>query len=151
MNYDNDWLNLLISRIKFVLMILTEPFVYYPRQLAGRLGIIDLKSLYYGRRKRVPIKSSLVRVCVHEWGGYALERKKLFSKNSKNICGLKYQLQRFSIYRKKGLVDLTVTMSDMSKSNDLNEVKNYCDHFIPVSNIGMDFRGYSTFFNSIIN
>lgn len=151
MKYVKDWLSLLLSRIKFILLILTEPFVYYPRQLADRLGIIDFKSLYYGKRKRAPIKSSVVRVCVHEWGGYALERKKVFSKSSMNICGLKYQLLRFSTYRKKGLVDLTVTMSEMDKSNNLEEIKNNCDHFIPVSNIGMDFRGYSTFFNSIIN
>lgn len=141
----------LLSRCKFIILILTEPFVYYPRQLAGKLGIIDLTSLYYGRRTRVPIKSSVVRVCVHEWGGYAMERKKLFSNTSMNICGLRYQLQRFSIYRNKGFVDLTVTMSDINKSKDLNEIKNSCDHFIPVSNIGMDFRGYSTFFNSIVN
>lgn len=141
----------LLSICKFIMLILAEPFVYYPRQLAGRLGIIDLNSLYYGKRKREPVKSSVVRVCVHEWGGYAMERKKIFSNTSKNICGLKYQLQRFSIYRKNGLVDLTVTMSDINKSNNLNEVKKNCDHFIPVSNIGMDFHGYSTFFKSIID
>ena len=30
----------------------------------------------------MPVKSKVVKVCVHEWGGYQLEREKSFSKKS---------------------------------------------------------------------
>ncbi len=138
-----------LSVIRFVILIVTEPFVYYPVQLAGLLGLFDQSKIYRGGHKRMPVKSKVVRVCVHEWGGYKPEREKSFSKTSSNQCGLKYQLQRFLSYRERGLVDLTVTMSDSEKLCELDYVKQQCDNFIEVSNVGMDFGGYSAFFHSI--
>jgi len=134
-----------------VYLILSELFIYYPKLLADRIGLIDLSNIYYGSRKRKPVKSDVVKVCVHEWGGYKLEREKFFSKTSSNQCGLKFQLQRFLSYRERGLVNLTVTMSDSEKHCELDYVKQYCDNFIEVSNVGMDFSGYSAFFHSIEN
>lgn len=138
-----------LSRIQFVRLILTEPFVYYSRQVLGFVGILDLSAIYQGTKKRTPVYNNIVKVCVHEWGGYSLERDKYFSPSSSNHCGLRYQLERFVKYRKHGVVDLTVTMSDVNKHNDLEYVKKRCDHFVEVSNVGMDFSGYSAFFQSI--
>lgn len=142
-------LSYIISRIRFVCLILSEPFVYYPKIFANKIGLIDFSKIYRGNRKREPVKSGVIKVCVHEWGGYSIDRQKTFSESSSIQCGLKFQLQRFLPYRERGLVDLTVTMSDSEKHTDLDYVKRNCDHFVEVSNVGMDFRGYSTFFHSI--
>lgn len=139
----------IFSRVRFVVLLLTEPFVYYPMWLANKLEIIDTSKVYQGSRKRAKVRSSKVKVCIHEWGGYPLERNKSFSKTSSNCCGLKYQLERFAKYRIEGLVDLTVTMSEANKCRQIDYVRSNCDCFIKVSNIGMDFCGYSTFFHSI--
>ena len=146
-----DWLLRLASVARFIVLIIIEPFYYYYLQLASKLGIVNLSKIYYGNKKRKPVKNSIVRVCVHEWGGYSLEREKNFSETSSNECGLKFQLQRFLSYRENGFVNLTVTMSDSNKHNELEYVKQNCDNFLEVSNVGMDFSGYSTFFHSIEN
>ena len=135
----------IISRFKFLFLILSEPFVYYPIQLAGFLGLIDLSKIYRGNRLREKVVSPVVRVCIHEWGGYEMKRKKIVEGRCFN-CGLFSQIERFKKYREKGVVNLTITMSDVANHPDVGVVKSNCDEFIEVSNVGMDFNGYSTFY-----
>lgn len=42
-------------------------------------------------------------------------------------------------------------MSESEKYSDLNMLKNQCENFIPVCNVGMDFSGYNAFYQSIKN
>lgn len=138
----------LISRLKFIILILTEPFPYFIKWLLRILKIKDPDSIYYGTRQRKPVEDGIVQVCVHEWGGYAPIR----CKNVETVefeCGLKYQVERFKQYRKDGKVKLTITMSDSEKHQDIAWVKSNCDSLIEVSNIGMDFNGYRTFWETI--
>lgn len=138
----------LISRLKFIILILTEPFPYFIKWLLRILKIKDPDSIYYGTRQRKPVEDGIVQVCVHEWGGYAPIR----CKNVETVefeCGLKYQAERFKQYRKDGKVKLTITMSDSEKHQDIAWVKSNCDSLIEVSNIGMDFNGYRTFWETI--
>ena len=138
----------LISRLKFILRILIEPFPYFIKWLLRILGIKDSDQIYYGTRKRKSVEDNVVRVCVHEWGGYKPVRQKKVE-TVEFECGLKYQIDRFKSYRKNGKVNLTITMSDASRYSDILWVKENCDFIIEVSNIGMDFNGYRTFWETI--
>lgn len=94
--------------------------------------------------------NNIIYVCIHEWGGYELVRHKHINNKIKDWeCGLKYQLERFNNYKGGFSVDLTVTMSDINLHHDLDYIRSRCDRVIPVSNIGMDFSGYSTFYNFV--
>lgn len=102
-------------------------------------------------RYRTPVISEITYICIHEWGGYPMKR----SKSIKNIvpfdCGLESQLNRYSRYRASNKVNLTITMSESEKNIDLNMLKNQCENFIPVCNVGMDFSGYNAFYQFIKN
>lgn len=101
--------------------------------------------------QRADIESSVIHVCVHEWGGYPIVR----SKKVKNIpqfeCGLKYQIDRFAKYRKQNKVRLTVTISDPFRHENLNWIQCNSDQVLTVPNLGMDFSGYAQFYESIKN
>lgn len=138
----------LISRLKFIFLICTEPFLYFIKWLVRIIGLYDTDKIYYGTRKRKPVETRIVQVCVHEWGGYSLVRQK----NVETVqfeCGIKYQIERFCPYRSNGKVNLTITMSDAEKHSNIDWIKENCDNFITVSNIGMDFNGYRAFWKKI--
>ena len=102
-------------------------------------------------KKRLPINSPYVEVCVHEWGGYPLTRTKVFGKKMVT-CGLNGQLKRFEQYRQCGKARLTICLSDESRYQHHDFVSEHCDKLIAIdSNIGMDFGGYSAFYNMIKN
>ncbi|WP_455669722.1 hypothetical protein [Phocaeicola sp.] len=102
-----------------------------------------------GNRIRSKEIDRKVYVCIHEWGGYPLIREKELKNGCRFICGLAGQLNRFEEYRRRGLVSLTLTMSDSEMFKDLDLVKEKVDFFLEVSNIGMDFSGYSAFYEQI--
>lgn len=93
--------------------------------------------------------NDVIYVCIHEWGGYAMQRTKEVHRIPSFNCGLESQIRRFKKYYGKYTVDLTITMSEPEKHNNLERVKSCCDNFISTDNIGMDFAGYSAFYNSI--
>lgn len=119
--------------------------IFYPFRFFKNLKLRHQNILRFRDR----VESQVIYVCVHEWGGYTLVRQK----NIKNIktftCGLKYQLERFGNERSKYPIDLTITMSEPEKYSDFSLIKRSCDNFIPVSNVGMDFSGYWSFYNTI--
>ncbi len=136
------------SRVRFVMLILSEPFLYFVKFILRVIGLYDPDKTYYGTRLRKKIENHTVQVCVHEWGGYSPVRQK----NVETVrfeCGLKYQIERFNPYRINGKAKLTITMSDPAKYSDVEWIKTHCDNFIEVSNVGMDFSGYRAFWNTI--
>lgn len=101
-------------------------------------------------RPRKPVESNLICVVVHEWGGYGSRRRKHINDSIPDFdCGLEYQLERFNNYHGRRKLELTVTMSDMVRYADVENLQKRCHALVPVSNVGMDFSGYSTFFERI--
>lgn len=101
--------------------------------------------------QRKEIKNDIIYIGIHEWGGYPQVREKKVKNVKPFVCGLKYQLERFKKDKVQFPINLTITMSDIEKYKDAESLKSLCDNFISVPNLGMDFSGYSAFFNSIRN
>lgn len=104
------------------------------------------------KRIREPVLTDKVYVVVHEWAGYSASREKRLKNGTIFQCGLEYQLNRFSTARQYSQyqIDLTVTMSGLDDyPYDINYLKDKCNRVLNVPNIGLDFSGYSSFFNHI--
>lgn len=118
---------------------------------------IWVKDLFHTDSRYVPaehtlrgdVETDLVRVCIHEWGGYGGRRNKNIRRIAPFECGLDFQLKRFREYDGKRPLSLTLTMSEPFRHPGLEGVKSMCDVFMPVSNQGMDFSGYSAFVESL--
>lgn len=124
--------------LKLLLLIIKDFF------FINRHTILSTTSL------RPKINNDVVYIDIHEWGGYKLVRHKHINNKIKDWeCGLKYQLERFNNYKGKFNIDLTVTISDINLHHDLNYIQYRCNRVTPVSNMGMDFSGYSTFYNFV--
>ena len=121
--------------------------------------LLALPSCFHRNRKlsairpikyRKSVENDILYIGIHEWGGYKPMRRKHINKTIQDFdCGLEYQLKRFNNYNGTRHIDLTVTISDIEVYADIEKLKNCCHRLIPVSNIGMDFSGYSTFFKLI--
>ena len=117
-----------------------------------KVNFVTKKNSKIISKQRDNICEKKLSVCIHEWGGYTLSRRKYINKKIPCFtCGLQYQLDRFKDYSGDLDIDVTVTMSDIDLHNNLEYIKNNCNDFIEVSNKGMDFSGYSMFFNKIKN
>lgn len=132
------------STLKFYLLLIKDIVIYIKNLFFPNKELIMIK-----HKLRKEIGDTTVYVCVHEWGGYPISRKKTLKDGKTFLCGLKAQLVRYEQGRKNGLVNLTVTMSDCEKCKDLEYIKERTDSFIEVSNIGMDFSGYGAFYRII--
>lgn len=104
------------------------------------------KVIHYnpGEKLRSPVLDTKIKVCIHEWGGYAPERKKTLKNGVIFNCGLKGQIERFS---NKKYYDTYITMSDKNLWNYDYMFPNL--NIIEVDNNGMDFSGYSKFYSII--
>lgn len=122
-------------------------FIIYPFRFFENLKIKYQKS----SKKRIKVNNHTIYICIHEWGGYLPIRQKHIKNIESFTCGLKYQIERFRKDRSTYPLNLTITMSDPDKHINLGMIKKYCDNFIIVPNIGMDFSGYWNFYNSIKN
>lgn len=94
---------------------------------------------------RLNVSSEEIRVVIHEWAGYAPIRFKKIKNGVIFECGLTGQLKRFL---NNPSVNLTITMSDAWRYKDLTSLKNMVE-VIEVPNVGMDFSGYSTYYEKI--
>lgn len=114
-------------------------------------NILDCKKRR-NKRVRKPVLTDKVYVEVHEWAGYPISREKQLKNGKTFQCGLKYQLERFHRARQHSQyqIDLTVTMSGLNDYlYDVVYLKDKCNRVLEVSNTGLDFSGYSSFFNHI--
>ncbi len=135
----------------FYLIILREIILLPVLLLIEELKklISDTNSLSI-KKKRHRINPKKVKVVIHEWGGYPARRKKKINIIPEFECGLQYQLQRFT--KSEGIEkQVFVTISDIDKIKDLQEIETNCDEIISVSNDGMDFSGYAAFYDRIKN
>lgn len=130
MKSKKDFYSILLKEL-FILPFLylahwCEVLFFYPRQV----------------RRRERVSNYKIKVCVHEWGGYRLVRKKTIKNGVTFECGLQAQLDRFS---NRDRFDLTVTMSDIDLCKDLDYIKSRA-RVLEVDNVGMDFSGYNAFY-----
>jgi hypothetical protein len=137
------------SKYKFFLKLLLElvisPYEYGKNFI--KWHFISSNETGKKNKVRTDIPNNKLAVCIHEWGGYAGKRSKKIKNINEFECGLDYQLLRFQKYIGKYELDLTVTISDPHLlKNNLKSVKT-----IEVPNLGMDFSGYSTFYEFIKN
>jgi hypothetical protein len=135
------------SRQKFYLSLFGElilsPYEYVKNFIKWRF--VKSKNKTGNNKTRTPVLTNKLAVCIHEWGGYEGKRLKKVKNITAFECGLDYQLLRFKNYIGSYDLNLTVTMSDFQLfKGNTGGVK-----VIEVSNIGMDFSGYETFFNEI--
>lgn len=137
------------SKQKFYMRICLElilsPWLYFQNYMKWQFG--DSEKEISKNLARVPVVGNKLSVCVHEWGGFEGKRIKKIKNIQEFECGLDYQLDRFQNYKGKYELGLTVTISD------LHLLKNVVNNFniIEVANIGMDFSGYSSFYDTIRN
>jgi len=137
------------SKYKFYLILLkeliTSPLEYGKNFF--KFNFISSNKIKFEKRTRMPIRENKVAVCIHEWGGYKGKRKKKIKNIKEFECGLDYQLLRFLNYKGKYEIDPTVTVSEsFLMTKKIENVK-----VMEVSNKGMDFSGYSAFYDSIKN
>ncbi|MCY0977109.1 hypothetical protein PGH12_08115 [Chryseobacterium wangxinyae] len=100
-------------------------------------------------KERKKVTNPIVYVNIHEWGGYALERCKFVSTIPEFKCGLKFQLERFNKEKKYNKVHINVSISEIRKHQNIKFVEQHSDNILDVVNEGMDFSGYSSFYNTI--
>lgn len=129
--------------MRICLEVILSPWLYFQNYMKWYFG--DSKRRIIKNLVRVPVVGNELAVCVHEWGGFEGKRIKKIKNIEEFECGLDYQLERFQNYKGKYELDLTVTLSDVHMLK--NEVKNV--KIIEVANIGMDFSGYSSFYDTI--
>jgi len=124
-----------------ILEILLSPILYLIEELkkAGYLPVNPGANL---RTKRKKANANKLLVCIHDWAGYNITREKSFKNGKKIKCGLKYQIERFANYKGTKTVDYLLTISGI---DDTNTKKYQGLKFKSVSNIGLDFSGYSYF------
>lgn len=143
-------MSLLKDRFAFNLILLKELLTFpwgYMREWIRKS--VDVNPEKRSFRERSRVESQVVWVNIHEWGGYSLTRRKKVSVIPEFQCGLKYQLQRFNALREKGKVVLGVTCSEESRCRDKDYICSQTDYYQAVTNAGMDFSGYSSFYNFI--
>ena len=141
-----------VDKLRFYLIILYEilllPLFYLFEEIKKLISSgQELKE----KRIREEIIEKKIFINIHEWGGYEWVR----NKNIKNIshfdCGLKFQIERFEKNKSSYEKFINLTVSDANKFKFLEEVRNRVNNIDFVSNSGMDFSGYSFFFNKIKN
>lgn len=139
--------------IRFYLILLKEAFLFpilYLFELIKK-HLLSSKNTYKKIKYREKIESSFIYVNIHEWGGYPLTRNKEI-KNRRIPpfkCGLLYQLVRFNSSSLRDRLSIRVSLSSPELHDNLNWIRSQCDELVLVDNEGMDFSGYSDFYNFI--
>lgn len=140
------------STLKFysilVLEIILFPFLYFKNLI---LNAISTDSEVKVKRIRKEIETMKVFINIHEWGGYDMVREKKVRQIKPFSCGLKYQIERFTNPSDKYKAEVSVTMSEPQLCKNLDLIALQVDHLDFVSNEGMDFSGYSYFYEKIKN
>lgn len=135
-------INDLYSILKNWFSIWCSDISFKYKQICNRAGI-----------NREPVVSHDILVCIHEWGGYKQKRRKSIKGINDFECGLKFQLERFNnqILDSKWSKMINLTISDIDKFDYKCLLNNKIDAIHGVDNMGMDFSGYSFFYELIKN
>jgi len=137
--------------IKFYLILIIEALfspVLYLTEALKKLGLLPVNYYYRTNTNRQKANPNKLLVCIHDWAGYDLIRKKGF-KNGKVIeCGLSYQIDRFENYKGEKSIEYLVTISDFDK---YPKEKYKGLNVKAVSNTGFDFSGYAHFVENLPN
>lgn len=137
------------DKLRFYIRIFCEliflPFLFMWEELKKYMSSKDILTI---KKKRSPVATNTIRINIHEWGGYELKRNKKVNIIPEFECGLYYQLERFT--KEDGLdKNVSVTISEIIKHKHLDYIKAKVENVYSVSNDGMDFSGYSFFYDSI--
>lgn len=134
------------DKITFFAILIYElslfPFLALFEEIKKNLSYRNISQSRTAQRSQ--ITSEEVLICIHEWAGYESKRtKKIGNAINEFECGLAYQLSRFSSYKGKYKLHVTLTISEREKYNyQLPENINLID----VSNKGYDFAGYAEYY-----
>ena len=112
------------------------------------LHLVKKRDMPHVRHRR-EVEDNRIYMCIHEWGGYQGKRLKKIKSITPFEVGLDYQLDRIDKYRGEIPLNLTITMSNPELYGDLDKLASKCDNLIFVPNEGMDFAGYSAFYDTI--
>lgn len=118
------------SKVKEFLILITTLF-YIPIPKKNRKIL-----------SREKVISKVIKICIHEWGGYTPRRLKRIKNSDEFYCGLTGIYKILENYEGTNILNLSTTVSDWEKYKgrlinpiNLNENK------------GFDLGGYSTFIN----
>ncbi len=139
-----------IQQLQFFFIIFLEllflPFLYLFEELKK---ICSSSKPLTQRRKRANVVSKKIYINIHEWGGYASSRKKKIKNGKELTCGLEYQLLRFGSLNNRIEKEIYLTVSDIDLFSDKMQNAKNVNVIKSVSNHGMDFSGYSEFYNLV--
>jgi hypothetical protein len=145
-------MRLLVEQLKFFFIVILEflffPFAYFWEWVKNKNS--SNKPLEV-KKVRKSVVSHEVYVNIHEWGGYSNTRIKKIKSGNQFTCGLKGQLERFSTTNVNIKTKIYLTISDIAFFKNNEQIEKDVDVIVPVSNNGMDFSGYSEFYNLINN
>ena len=140
----------IFQQFKFFLIIFFEllflPFLYFWEWFKSEFSSnrsIQTKKIRSG------IDSQTIYINIHEWGGYSSTRVKKIKTGKEFTCGLQANLERFSKAGKKIKSQIYLTISEISLFENKIEIEKSVDKILSVNNEGMDFSGYSEFYNLV--
>lgn len=142
----------IIQEFHFFLILFLEmiffPFLYFWEGLKNKIS--SHKPLKV-KKERKNIVSNDIYINIHEWGGYEGNRTKKIKNGTKFTCGLSPQLERFSALKTTYTKKIYLTVSDIALLKNKEQIEKNADILLSVSNDGMDFSGYSEFYDKIKN
>ena len=133
------WVNIAVELLLF-------PFWYF---IAWLSNTISSRNPLRVKKIRSQVEADEVLVVIHEWGGYSSVRKKKIKNGVPFSCGLAGQLERFILRNKDVKKKVYLTVSDLPLLKNQAELEQKVDMLLSVSNEGMDFSGYSAFYERI--
>jgi hypothetical protein len=140
----------LVQRIEFFgilcLELLFLPFLYILEEVKKAFSSDKPLTI---KKLRAPIVSKTLLINIHEWGGYPDIRKKTIRRKNEFTCGLKFQLDRFNAPNLGTSRELNLSISDSHLLKDKEHLSKQVNNLLEVDNYGMDFSGYSAFYNNI--
>lgn len=139
-----------IQQFQFFFSIFLEvlffPFLYLIEWLKNKIS--SRKQLKV-KKVREDVVTNEILINIHEWGGYPSVRTKKIREVNKFTCGLNAQMERFSSNNITVRKKIYLTISDINLLKDRGQIEKNVDKVLSVSNDGMDFSGYSEFYDTI--
>jgi len=139
------------SKFRFYFLLFLELLFFPILFILEEVKKVYVTKTIFINKMRMPVINKKILVCIHEWGGYKLDRKKNHKNGKSFNCGLSSQIKRFSNSLNDNNLEVTVSMSNSEKSNDVNYLKSITDNFLIVPNTSFDFSGYSEYYDLIKN